>query len=119
MTQAKGLVGTRGVQTKAASLGCVRKRSSVRVLRLTTKIPSTVKCKCPQRRAIRLSRKSYATRGTRAPSKFSSQVGGNWEKMNLMELIKEDSRYPKGKEAEWGCLPTLAQRWIEGKQLRA
>jgi len=90
--QAKGLTGTRGVQTNAASPGWVRRRSSVRVLRLTTKIPSAVKCKCPQRRATRPSRKSYATKGTRAPSKYSSQVGGNWEKMNLMESMKEDSR---------------------------
>jgi len=75
--QEKGLMGTRGVQTNAASPGCVRKRSSVWVLRLTTKIPSTVKCKCPQRRATRPSRKSYATKGTREPSKYSSQVGGN------------------------------------------
>jgi len=79
------------------------------VLQLTTKIPSAIKCKCPQRRVTHPSRKSYVTKGIRAPSKYSSQVGGNWEKINLMESIKEDLRYPKGKEAEWGCLPTLAQ----------
>jgi len=90
--QAKGLVGTQGVQTNAASPGCVCNRSSVRVLWLTTKILSAIKCKCPQRRATRPSRKSYATRGTREPLKYSSQVGGNWEKRNLMESTKEDSR---------------------------
>jgi len=67
--KAKGLVGTQGVQTKAASLGCVRKRSSVRVFLSVTKMPSTVKCNRPQRVAICPSRKLYATRGTRAPSK--------------------------------------------------
>jgi len=42
--QAKGLVGTRGVQTKVASPGCICKRSSVQVFLLMTKIPSIVKC---------------------------------------------------------------------------
>jgi len=110
--KAKGLVGTRGVQTKVASPGCVRKRSSVRVFLLITKIPSGVKCKCPQRVAMRPSRKSYATKGTSTPSKYSSQSGGNCPKRNLIESIKEDSKYPKGKEAEWGCRPILAQRLI-------
>jgi len=85
-------MGTRGVQTNMASLGCICRRSSVRVLRLTTQILSAAKCKCPQRRVTCLSRKSYVTKGTREPSKYSSQVGGNWEKMNLMESIKDDSR---------------------------
>jgi len=75
--QEKGLTGTQGVQTNTASPGCVCKRSSVRVLQLTTKILSTVKCKYPQRRATCLSRKLYTTKGTREPSKYSSQVGGN------------------------------------------
>jgi len=62
----KGLVGTRGVQTKVASPGCIRNRSSVRVFLSTTKIPSVVKCNRPQRVAMCPSRKLYATRGTRA-----------------------------------------------------
>jgi len=90
--QAKGLVGTRGVQTKAASPSCVRKRSSVRVFLSTTKMPSGVKCKCPQRVARRPSRKSYATRGMSTPSKNASQSGGNCPKRNLIESIKEDSK---------------------------
>jgi len=113
--QEKGLVGTQGVQMKVASPGCVRNKSSVCVFLSTTKILSVVKCSQPQRVAIRLSKKSYATRGTRAPSKCSSQSGGNCPKMNLIESTKDDSRYPKGKEAEWGCLPTLAQRLTEGR----
>ena len=75
--QAKGLMGTQGVQTNVASPGCICNKSSVQVLWLTTKIPSAIKCKCPQRRATCLSRKLYATKGIREPSKYSSQVGGN------------------------------------------
>jgi len=41
--KAKGLVGTRGVQTKVASLGCVHKISSVHIFLSVTKIPSVVK----------------------------------------------------------------------------
>jgi len=55
---AKGLVGTRGVHTKAAKPGCVRKRSLVRVFLSMIKMPSVVKCKWPQRVAIRPSKKS-------------------------------------------------------------
>ena len=113
----KGLVGIRGVHTKAASPGCVRKMSSVRVFLSITKILSTVKCIRPQRVAIRPSKKSYAANGTRAPSKWVSQSGGNCPKINLIESTKEDSKYPKGKEAEWGWQPTLAQRLIEGRGL--
>jgi len=40
---AKGLVGTRGVQMKVASPGCVHKISSVRIFLSVTKIPSAVK----------------------------------------------------------------------------
>jgi len=109
---AKGLVGTQGVQTKAASPGCVRKRSSVRVFLLIIKMLSGVKCKRPQRVAICPSRKLYATKGMSTPSKYSSQSGGNCPKRNLIESVKEDSKYPKGKEAEWGCRPILAQRLI-------
>jgi len=100
--KAKGLVGIQGVQTKAASPGCVHKMSSVRVFLSITKIPSTVKCIRPQRVAICPSKKLYATNGMRAPSKWMSQSGGNCSKMNLIESAKEDSKYPKGKEAEWG-----------------
>jgi len=113
--KAKGLVGIQGVQTKAASLGCVCKMSSVQVFLSITKIPSTVKCTCPQRVAIRLSKKSYTANGTRAPSKWMSQSGRNCSKINLIESTKEDSKYPKGKEAEWGWRPTLAQRLMEGR----
>jgi len=56
--KAKGLVGMQGVQTKVASPGCVCKRSSVQVFLSVTKMPSTVKCKCPHRVAIQPSRKS-------------------------------------------------------------
>ena len=90
--QAKGLVGTWGVQTNVASPGCIHKRSSVQVFLSTTKMPSMVKCNWLQRVAIRPSKKSYATRGTRAPSKYVSQSGGNCPKINLIELTKEDSR---------------------------
>jgi len=76
---------------------------------------SGVKCKCPQRVAIRPSRKLYATKGTSMPSKYSSQSGGNCPKRNLIESTKDDSKYPKGKEAEWGCRPILAQRLIGGR----
>jgi len=67
--ESKGLAGTRGVGTKHENRGSVRNKSVIRVLRLTKRIPCSVKCKCPQRMAVRPSRKSYATRGTRAPSK--------------------------------------------------
>jgi len=90
--KAKGLVGRWGVQTKAASLGCVHKRSSVRVFLSITKIPSGVKCKRPQRVARRPLRKSYATKGTSTPSKYSSQSGGNCPKRNLIESINKDSK---------------------------
>jgi len=67
--KSNGLVGTRGVGTKQANWGSVRNKSIILVLRLTKRIPCSVKCKWPQRMAVRLSKKSYATRGTRAPSK--------------------------------------------------
>jgi len=90
--KAKGLVGTQGVQTNAASLGCVHKRSSVRVFLSMTKIPSAVKCKRPQRVARRPSRKSCATIGMSTPSKNASQSGGNCPKRNLIESTNEDSK---------------------------
>ena len=55
--QAKGLVGTQGVQTKAASLGCVHKRSSVQVFLSMTKVLSVVKCNHPHKVAIHPSKK--------------------------------------------------------------
>jgi len=58
VTCAKGLVGTRGVHTKVAKPGCVRKRSSVRVFLSMTKMLSAVKCKCPHKVAMCLSKKS-------------------------------------------------------------
>jgi len=67
--QVKGLVGTQGVQMNVASPGCVHNKSSIRVFLSMTKIPSVVKCNQLQRVAMRPSRKSYAMRGTRAPSK--------------------------------------------------
>jgi len=88
----KGLVGRQGVQTKVASPGCVRKRSSVQVFLLITKMLSGVKCKHPQRVARCLSRKLYATKGTSTPSKYLSQSGGNCPKRNLIESINEDSK---------------------------
>jgi len=90
--RAKGLVGRQGVQTKVASLGCVHKRSSIRVFLLITKMPSGVKCKHPQRVARCLSRKSYATKGMSTPLKYSSQSGGNCPKRNLIESTNEDSK---------------------------
>jgi len=81
-----------GGADKVASLGWVCKRSSVQVFLSITKILSEVKCKCPQRVARRPSRKSYTTKGTSTPSKYSSQSGGNCPKRNLIESINEDSK---------------------------
>ena len=117
VTCAKGLVGTQGVHTKVAKPGCICKRSLVRVFLSMTKILSTEKCKHLQRVAIRPSKKLYAVNGTRAPLKWMSQSGGNCPKISLIESTKEDSKYPKGKEAEWGWRPTLAQRLTEGRGL--
>jgi len=50
--KAKGLVGRWGVQTKVASPGCIRNRSSIHVFLSMTKIPSVVNCKCPHKVAI-------------------------------------------------------------------
>jgi len=65
----KGFVGTLGIHTNLASSGCVRRASSVRIVLLTIRIPLSVKCKCPHKVIIRPSKKSYDTRGTKAPSK--------------------------------------------------
>ena len=85
-------MGTWGVQTKAASPGCVHNKSSVRVFLSITKIPSGVKCNCPHNVAIRLSKKLYATSGTSTPSKCLSQAGGNCPKRNLIKSTKDDSK---------------------------
>jgi len=67
--KSKGLVGTRGVGMKQENWGSMRSKSVILVLRLTKRIPCSVKRKCPQRIAVQPSRKSYATRETRAPLK--------------------------------------------------
>jgi len=67
--ESKGRAGTCGVGTKQENWGSVHNKSVIRVLQLTKRIPCSVKCKCPQRMAVQPSKKSYATRGTRAPSK--------------------------------------------------
>jgi hypothetical protein len=69
MIKSKGFVGTLGVHTNLASLGCVRRASSVHVVLLTMSIPLSMKCKCPHKVIVHPSKKSYDTRGTRAPSK--------------------------------------------------
>ena len=69
MIKSKGFIGTLGVHTNLASSGCVRNASSVRVVLLTIKMPLSVKCKCPHKVIVRLSKKLYNTSGTRAPSK--------------------------------------------------
>src|ERR1700742_3791321 len=76
-TWRKGLRGERGVQQKRAKSGRVRKTSSTRERRLMTKIPSSVKCKCPVMVIKRPSKKSYARRGTCTSSKYCNQTGGN------------------------------------------
>jgi len=67
--KSKGFVGTLGVHTNLASSSCVRNASSIFMVLLTIKIPLSVKCKCPYKVIVRPSKKSYATRGTSAPSK--------------------------------------------------
>ena len=66
--KSKGFVGTLGVHMNLASLGCVRRASSVRMVLLTIRIPLSVKCKCPHKVIVRPFKKSYATNGTKAPS---------------------------------------------------
>jgi hypothetical protein len=67
----KGFVGTLGIgiHTNLASSGCVRRASSIRIVLLTIRISLSVKCKCLHKVIIRLSKKSYDTRGTKAPLK--------------------------------------------------
>jgi hypothetical protein len=69
MMKSKGFVGTLGVHTNLASSGCVRRASSVCVVLLTIRIPLSMKCKCPHKVIVRLSKKLYDTKGARAPSK--------------------------------------------------
>jgi hypothetical protein len=69
MIKSKGFVGTLGIHMNLASSGCVRRVSSVRIVLLTISIPLSMKCKCPLKVIIRPFKKSYDTKGTRAPSK--------------------------------------------------
>jgi len=69
MIKSKGFAGTLGIHTNLASLGCVCRVSSVRMVLLTISIPLSVKCKCPHKVIVRPSKKSYDTNGTKAPSK--------------------------------------------------
>jgi hypothetical protein len=69
MMWSKGFVGTLGVHTNLASVGCVCNASSVRMVLLTISIPLSVKCKCLHKVIVRPSRKSYDTSGIKAPSK--------------------------------------------------
>jgi len=55
--KSKGLAGTRGVGTKQENWGSVRSKSVILVLRLIKRIPCSTKCKCPQRMAVRPSKK--------------------------------------------------------------
>ena len=56
--KSKGLAGTRGVGTKQENWGSVQSKSVTRVLRLVKRIPCSTKCNCPQRMAVRPSKKS-------------------------------------------------------------
>ena len=56
--KSKGLLGTQGVGVNQVKEGSMYKMSSIWVLQLTKRIPSGVKCKCPQSIAIRPSKKS-------------------------------------------------------------
>jgi len=98
--KSKGFVGTLGVHTKQASSGCVRNMSSVHVVLLTMKLPLLVKCKCPHKVIVHLSKKSYNTSGTKAPSKYVSHSVGTCENLSFIESINDDSKQPKGKGAE-------------------
>jgi hypothetical protein len=69
MMKLKGFVETLGIHMDLANSGCVYSASSVRVVLLTIKMPLSVKCKCPHKVIVRPSKKSYDTKGTKAPSK--------------------------------------------------
>jgi hypothetical protein len=96
----KGFVGTLGVHTNLASSSCVRSASSICVVLITMKIPLLVKCKCLHKVIVRLSKKSYDTRGTSAPSKYANHSEGTWENLSLIESINDISRQPNRKGAE-------------------
>jgi hypothetical protein len=74
--KSKGFVETLGVHTNLASSSCVRNASFIHMVLLTIKIPLSVKCKCPYKVIIHLSKKLYDTRGTRAPSKYVNHSEG-------------------------------------------
>ena len=57
MIKSKGFIGTLGVHTNLASLGCVHRASSVHIVLLTISIPLFVKCKCPHKVIVRPSKK--------------------------------------------------------------
>jgi len=67
--KSKGLAGTQEVGTKQENWGSICNKSVIHILQLIKRIPCSVKCKWLQRIAVQPSRKSYMTRGTRAPSK--------------------------------------------------
>ena len=69
MMKSKGFVGTLGIHTNLTNSGCVRRASSVCVVLLTIRMPLSMKCKCPHKVIVRPSKKSYNTKGTKAPSK--------------------------------------------------
>jgi hypothetical protein len=69
MIKSKGFVGTLGVHMNLASSGRIHSASSVCMVLLTIKMPLSVKCKCPHKVIVCLSKKSYETNSTRAPSK--------------------------------------------------
>jgi hypothetical protein len=69
MIKSKGFVGTLGIHTNLASSGCVHRASSIHVVLLTMSMPLSVKCKCPHKVIVCPSKKSYNTKGTKAPSK--------------------------------------------------
>ena len=114
MMKSKGFVGTLGVHTNLASLGRVRKASSVRVVLLTIVIPLSMKCKCPHKVIICPSKKSYDTKGTRAPSKYVSHSVGTCANLSLIESINNDSRQPNGKGVEYVWCPTLVHKKMGG-----
>jgi len=100
MIKLKGFVGTLGIHMNLASSGCVCNASSICMVLLTISIPLLVKYKCPHKVIIRLSKKLYATRGTKASSKYVNHSKGHCENLSLIELMKDDSMQPKGKGAE-------------------
>ena len=113
--KSKVFVGTLGIHMKRASSGCVRNVSSIHMVLLTMKIPLSVKCKCLHKVIVRLSKQSYNTSGTKAPSKYISHSGGTCENLSLIESINDDSRQLKGKGAEYVWHLTLAYKKMGGR----